>query len=327
MVDWSTDAVPARERFSYWSDVVCQTILNVSTESPTEIFSAAIKARSFGDIRCVSFDCGGHEIVRDRRHMARAPEDCYVVTLHRRGQSHFSQGDDTFSLGGDEIAIVDGHQPFRIVFAEPVRRATAVIPRALIDARAPWLRTGRSCKVAANSPFAGLVRRHLLQLTSALAELSDSEAMLLTDSLCNMLALATARDLAPNRMQPELLLEKLLVFCRHNMHDPRLSPGRAAAHFGISVRTLHARFQQVGQSFGRWVLQNRLDACSRALRDPNQRGDTVSTIAYRWGFNDLSYFNRSFRARFGMPPRQWRLEQMDTGAAGDRPSCDPLPAP
>ena len=325
MVDWSTDAVPARERFSFWNDVVCQTILNVSTESPTERFSAAIKARSFGDIRCVSFDCGGHELVRDRKHMARAPEDSYVVTLHRRGQSHFSQGDDTFSLGRDEIAIVDGHQPFRIVFAEPVRRATAVIPRALIDARAPWLRTGRSCKIAANSPFAGLVRRHLLQLTSAPAELSDSEAMLLTDSLCNMLALATARDLAPNRLQPELLLEKLLVFCRHNMHDPRLSPGRAAAHFGISVRTLHMRFQRVGQSFGRWVLQNRLEACSRALRDPHQRGDTVSTIAYRWGFNDLSYFNRTFRARFGMPPRQWRLETMAPEAPSMRSSDDLSP--
>ena len=324
MVDWSTDAGPARERFSFWHDVVCQTILNVSTESPTEIFSAAIKARSFGDIRCVSFDCAGHELVRNRRHMARAPENCYVITLHRRGRSHFSQGDDTLSLGRGEIAIVDGHQPFRIVFAERVSRATAVIPRAMIDGRAPWLRAGRSSKIAANLPFAGLVRRHLLKLTSAPADLSDSEGMLLADSLCNMLALATARDLAPNRMQPELLLEKLLVFCRHNMHDPQLSPNRAASHFGISVRTLHARFRQTGQSFGRWVLQNRLEACSRALRDPYQRGDNVSTIAYRWGFNDLSYFNRAFRARFGMPPREWRQEVPasewpSTPSSGDLP--------
>ena len=325
MVSWSTDSVPARERFSYWSDVVCQTILNVSTESPTELFSATITARSFGDIRCVNFNCAGHEIVRGPRHMARAPEDCYVITLHRRGQSHFSQGDDTISLGRGEIAIVDGHQPFRIVFAERVSRATAVIPRAMIDGRAPWLRTGRSRKIAANLPFAGLVRRHLLQLTSAPAELSDSEGMLLADSLCNMLALATARDLAPNRMQPELLLEKLLVFCRHNMHDPRLSPSRAASHFGISVRTLHARFQQAGQSFGRWVLQNRLEACSRALRDPYQRGDNVSTIAYRWGFNDLSYFNRTFRARFGMPPRQWRLEMTAPESSPMRSSDDLSP--
>jgi AraC-like DNA-binding protein len=32
----------------------------------------------------------------------------------------------------------------------------------------------------------------------------------------------------------------------------------------------------------------------------------VSEIAYRWGFNDLSHFNRSFRAHFAMTPREWR---------------------
>jgi AraC family transcriptional activator of tynA and feaB len=32
----------------------------------------------------------------------------------------------------------------------------------------------------------------------------------------------------------------------------------------------------------------------------------ISEIAYAWGFNDLSHFNRAFRARFGMTPREWR---------------------
>ncbi|HEX3337948.1 MAG TPA: hypothetical protein VHT68_02095 [Pseudolabrys sp.] len=27
-------------------------------------------------------------------------------------------------------------------------------------------------------------------------------------------------------------------------------------------------------------------------------------------FNDLSHFNRSFRACFGMPPKQWRYESL-----------------
>jgi AraC-like DNA-binding protein len=29
---------------------------------------------------------------------------------------------------------------------------------------------------------------------------------------------------------------------------------------------------------------------------------------YRWGFNDLSYFNRAFRAQFGMTPGDWRRD-------------------
>jgi AraC-like DNA-binding protein len=51
-----------------------------------------------------------------------------------------------------------------------------------------------------------------------------------------------------------------------------------------------------------------LDACSKALRDPLQQTRSISEIAYSSGFNDLSHFNKTFRARFGMPPSQWRHE-------------------
>ena len=49
-----------------------------------------------------------------------------------------------------------------------------------------------------------------------------------------------------------------------------------------------------------------------ALRDPRQRTRQISQIAYAWGFNDLSYFNRAFRRRFEVTPRDWR----DGGAYG-----------
>ena len=33
---------------------------------------------------------------------------------------------------------------------------------------------------------------------------------------------------------------------------------------------------------------------------------SIEEVAYRMGFNDLSHFNKAFRARFGMTPRDWR---------------------
>jgi AraC family transcriptional regulator, positive regulator of tynA and feaB len=306
MFSWSTDSIRERERFSFWHEMVCKSVLNVSADSVPERFSARITGRSFDKLRFAVFDCTGHELVRSRQQVARAPEDYYVITLHLRSRSRFSQGDETIALEPNEIAIVDGQRPFRIAFMESVKRASAVIPHAMIDQRAPWLRSGPRRKIAANSLYADLVRRHLLQLTGGGPGMSETEAMLLTDNLCNLLALATACEIAPNRMQPELMLEALLAYCRQELHNPLLSPSRVAGHFGISVRTLHLRFQQLGKSFGRWLLENRLDACGKALRDLHRRSDSISEIAYRCGFNDLSHFNKAFRARFGMPPRQWR---------------------
>jgi AraC-like DNA-binding protein len=54
------------------------------------------------------------------------------------------------------------------------------------------------------------------------------------------------------------------------------------------------------------LLDNRLEGCGAALRDPNQRALNISDIAYRWGFNDLSYFNKAFRTQYDMTPGEWR---------------------
>jgi AraC family transcriptional activator of tynA and feaB len=145
-----------------------------------------------------------------------------------------------------------------------------------------------------------------LELTDEGRNLSRGEAHLLSDNLCNLLALATGSDTPANTTVARLQLESLLAYCRQNLDDPTMSPSVVASRFGISVRTLHLRFRDVGQTFGRWLIENRLEACSKALIDAHQRGCNVSEIAYRWGFNDISHFNRAFRARYGMTPRQWR---------------------
>ncbi|MCW2899158.1 MAG: hypothetical protein JWO67_1423 [Streptosporangiaceae bacterium] len=40
--------------------------------------------------------------------------------------------------------------------------------------------------------------------------------------------------------------------------------------------------------------------------DPRLANQTVSTLAFEAGFGDLSEFNRAFKARYGLSPRQLR---------------------
>ena len=148
--------------------------------------------------------------------------------------------------------------------------------------------------------------KDMLELTSVKSSLSRAETALLADSLCNLIALAAAEGMPTKRLKPELQMEALLAYCRQHLHDADLTPQRAADHLGISVRTLHSRFRQTGQTFSRWLLDNRLEGCSVALRDPNQRALNISDVAYRWGFNDLSHFNKAFRSRFDLTPGEWR---------------------
>lgn len=310
MSAWTTNSVRPRDRFSFWREVVCQAVLNVSTEAPPERFWARITGRSFGALRLAHFDSSSHEIVRNRELLASAPADNYLISLQQRGRSLITQDDDAFPLDPGEIAVVDGQRPFRVVFPDRVSRILAVVPKAALDTRAPWLPKIPHGKISADAPFAGLLRQHLLQLAGSKHDLAEREVNLLTENLCNLLALSFAREMPTARLQPELQLATLLAFCRQNLGDPELSPSKVAAQFGISVRTLHLRFEWLGQTFGRWMLDNRLDASCIALRDPNQRASSISEIAYRLGFNDLSHFNRAFRARFDQTPREWRSREL-----------------
>jgi len=303
---WSTDAIVESERFSYWREAICQAVFSISIEASPERFSARIAARNSGALRFAKSESTGYKLVRTARDIESAPADYYAIYLQISGQTITTVGESTMPFYANDIAIYDGLRPFRAVHAG--RRAIAIVPRAMIDLRAPWMRKRAPRKLASHSPFVDLARRHLLELSADDSTLSESATNLLTENLCNLLVLASSTDIAPSRLQPELQIEAMLAFCRQNLHDTELSPQFVADRLGVSVRTLHARFKQIGQTFGRWVLDNRLEACRKALRDQNQRTSNISEIAYRWGFNDLSHFNKAFRARFDKSPREWRNE-------------------
>lgn len=61
--------------------------------------------------------------------------------------------------------------------------------------------------------------------------------------------------------------------------------------------------QMTGQTFIIFLREYRLNAAAEALRTTE---DTILSISEQCGFENLSYFNRKFKAHFGMTPREYR---------------------
>ena len=75
-----------------------------------------------------------------------------------------------------------------------------------------------------------------------------------------------------------------------------------AAAAGLSLRGVQALFQRhAGTSITRFVRHRRLSV-ARAMLESPQSPETVMAVAVAAGFNQLSYFNRSYRAAFGETP-------------------------
>lgn len=303
---WSTQDVPQRQSFDYWREAVCRAVLNVSVAHPRDgAFQGEITARRTPTLGYVAFRSSGHDILRSEREAANAGEESYLVSLQLSGSANIRQGGNEVRLDPGGLAIVEGWRPFSVCFEGAVSRVLAVVPRRMLAARSPQPAGGLLRAVTATAPFADLMREYMLRLSDPANSIGDVTAETLGENLCNLLAVVCAGVDAGGRAAPSMAgmrREALLAYVRRKLHDPALSPAGVAAHLGISVRSAHKLLEPTGESFGAIVLEQRLQACARTLRDPAASDRRIADIAYAWGFGDLSHFNHAFKARFGKTP-------------------------
>jgi AraC-like DNA-binding protein len=101
----------------------------------------------------------------------------------------------------------------------------------------------------------------------------------------------------------KLLMVKALI--EERLSDTSLDLSDLARSLGVTTRHVQKLFQRQGTTFSRYVLERRLDM-AHALISRHGPHRAISTVAYELGFGDLSYFNRTFRRRFGTTPSSMR---------------------
>jgi AraC-like DNA-binding protein len=89
-----------------------------------------------------------------------------------------------------------------------------------------------------------------------------------------------------------------------------LTQDKLAARHGITSRYIRALFEAEGTNFATYVLEQRLAQAWRHLSDPYLAASNIVDIAERCGFADLSWFNKTFRRRYGMTPGEARETAM-----------------
>jgi AraC-like DNA-binding protein len=98
----------------------------------------------------------------------------------------------------------------------------------------------------------------------------------------------------------------LRAFIEQNLVCPKLSLDFIATAMGYSTSYLHQLFKGEGESIGRYIIRRRLEESARSLRDRQQHGRMISTIAYQWGFKSTAHFTRAFKEHYAVTPREYR---------------------
>lgn len=123
------------------------------------------------------------------------------------------------------------------------------------------------------------------------------------------LALGAGRDAAELGRQRGLRAARLRAVISEieaGYTDAGISPAQVARKLQLSPRYVQDLLRDTGAGFVERVSELRLQKARRMLREPACDTMAISDIAYACGFNEIPYFNRCFRKRFGAAPRSFR---------------------
>jgi AraC-like DNA-binding protein len=105
---------------------------------------------------------------------------------------------------------------------------------------------------------------------------------------------------------PEARLKAIKADILEDLSSPELTETVVALRQRMTSRYLRVLFQAEGTTFSKFVLSHRLMRAHCMLSDPVFASMKISDIAYAVGFNDLSYFDRTFRRQFHASPSELR---------------------
>lgn len=92
--------------------------------------------------------------------------------------------------------------------------------------------------------------------------------------------------------------------------DQRFSTCVLAERLGLSVRYVQDLLQGSGSGITDRIMDLRLAKARQMLIDDHARMLKIGDVARMCGFNELSYFHRSFRRRFGASPAKFRAKSL-----------------
>jgi AraC-like DNA-binding protein len=305
----STDQFAKRDRIEAAREVFGRAIMNVEFEqAPGVPFNMDMVLRALPDFGIAA---GTRSAMTCVRAQELIDSDDLIVAFVRSGSGIFQfHGREThINAGGATVLRSSGQGRLRLP------STTDMISYRLPFNRIAPLIADLDSVLVQPIPANSEALRLLVNYSNVLQDedtLATPEARsLVATHLLDLAALTIgatrdAAEIASGRGVYVARLRTIKATIVEDLADRQLSIDTIAARHGVTPRYVSRLFEGTATTFSEFVLAQRLDRAHRMLIAPAFSGHTVSSIAFEAGFGDVSYFNRTFRRRYGTTPSDVR---------------------
>jgi len=308
----STATLPVRDRLPVWREVFGQTMVRLDIEPAKGTpFHAEGELRALPGAAFASVAVSPVRVSRTPRLIADDMADM-IFLITADAPLHIVQRGREQMLDAGEAIFVRGGECSTIQCRDRARFINISVP---IDDLTPMLASDEDLSMTVVSR-----KNDALDLLMGYVSLLQARQKPLPDEL-GRVAAAHIRDLmaatigADTDCDPQIgerggvrvaRLRAIKADIGRHLCEPRLSIDMMAMRHGISPRYIRKLFQDEQTTFSDFVLFMRLERSRQLLRSPAHAIRTIASIAHACGFNDLSYFNRTFRRSYGITPSDLR---------------------
>lgn len=232
----------------------------------------------------------------------------YNININFSGIINIIQGEQKIVLKPKEFTFLDQEKNYCIFHESNYQMLTIEIPKYILNEqlRQPDLYSG--LKFNGNEGLACMAYTFFQSLPQVIRKINPKELMLLKDTLIN-LVINTFKSMDKWTELTTIALNQLQRaqnIIATNLHDASFTRSKVSQMTGVSIRELNRLFASQGTSITRYIKQQRLILAKKLLLEPSFQKVTISEIAYRVGFSDLSHFSHSFSTQFTLSPKEYR---------------------
>jgi AraC-like DNA-binding protein len=309
---FSTAAFPERNRVAMWRETVRNQIVRLDCTALAEDHRVDAVGMALPGLGVVAFNSTPSRVARTREMMRDGNDNIRLVILKQAASSapvtHLGR-DLTVEAGS--AVVLSNCDSNAITFTARSRMLAVNFSRATMR---PLLRDFDTVLAHTIPNQVGALR-----LLASYIEALLADPVLPTDELRQLaiahiydlaaLAMGATRDtaeIANKRGLRAARLREIKSDITANLWRDGLSVEEIAMRRRVSSRYVQMLFEEEGTTFTEFVLAARLDRAHRMLADPRLSDRSISTLAFDAGFGDLSYFNKTFRRRFGQTPSDVR---------------------
>ncbi|SCG56930.1 transcriptional regulator, AraC family [Micromonospora echinaurantiaca] len=317
------DDVARHEEFARWNESVSRSLAPVIVTTARGVpFQASITADEVGVLRVSAIEADPQRVVRPMRLITRCPGESVIVVQQLSGVTLAIQDGRETRLEPGGLLVCDTDRPYVLDQPERFRALVFRLPRTAVGIRSDVLRRVTASPIHTDCGVGALLAPFLTRLADSASLLVPSVSERLAGTTADLLAaliMEQAGTLAVDvRDGQGALMHRIQRYISSRLGDVDLSPESVAAANHISVRYLHKLFERDGITVRRWIQQRRLEQCRRELAG---RDALVSAVAQRWGFVNTSHFSRTFKAAYGVSPRDWKHQRAAATAGQHQPTA------